>query len=42
MRRCPDIAKAAADVGYAPGVDLEQGLRLFLDWTEDAYTGMDL
>jgi UDP-glucuronate decarboxylase len=42
MRRCPDIAKAAKDVGYAPGVDLEQGLRMFLGWTEHAYTGMDL
>jgi UDP-glucuronate decarboxylase len=42
MRRCPDIAKAAKDVGYAPTVDLEQGLRIFLDWTEHAYTGMDL
>ena len=42
MRRCPDIAKAARDVGFAPGVDLEQGLRIFLDWTEHAYTGMDL
>jgi UDP-glucuronate decarboxylase len=42
MRRCPDITKAARDVGYAPGVDLEQGLRIFLDWTAHAYTGMDL
>jgi UDP-glucuronate decarboxylase len=42
MRRCPDIAKAAKDVGFAPGVDLEQGLRAFLDWTDHAYTGMDL
>jgi len=42
MRRCPDIGKAAKDVGFTPGVDLEQGLRVFLDWTEHAYTGMDL
>jgi UDP-glucuronate decarboxylase len=42
MRRCPDITKAAKDVGYAPGVDLEHGLRTFLEWTEHAYTGMDL
>ena len=42
MRRCPDITKVAKDVGYTPGVDLEQGLRMFLDWTEHAYTGMDL
>ena len=42
MRRCPDIAKASKDVGFAPGVDLEHGLRTFLDWTEHAYTGMDL
>jgi UDP-glucuronate decarboxylase len=42
MRRCPDIAKAAKDVGFAPQVDLEAGLRAFLDWTEHAYTGMEL
>jgi UDP-glucuronate decarboxylase len=42
MRRCPDIAKAAKDVGFAPQVDLEQGLRVFLTWTEHAYTGMEL
>jgi UDP-glucuronate decarboxylase len=42
MRRCPDITKATADVGFKPAVDLEQGLRAFLDWTEDFYTGMDL
>lgn len=42
MRRCPNIEKAAREVGFAPGVDLEQGLRIFLDWTEHAYTGMDL
>lgn len=42
MRRCPDISKAAKDVGFAPGVDLEHGLRTFLAWTEHAYTGMDL
>jgi UDP-glucuronate decarboxylase len=42
MRRCPDIAKAKKDVGFAPSVDLEHGLRTFLEWTEHAYTGMDL
>ena len=42
MRRCPDIAKAAKDVGFAPGVNLEDGLRTFFGWTEHAYTGMDL
>lgn len=42
MRRCPNIAKAAKDVGYKPGVALEEGLRTFLTWTEHAYTGMDL
>jgi UDP-glucuronate decarboxylase len=42
MRRCPDIAKAAKDVGFAPAIDLEQGLRTFFNWTEHAYTGMDL
>jgi UDP-glucuronate decarboxylase len=42
MRRCPNIAKAAREVGFAPGVNLEEGLRAFLNWTEYAYTGMDL
>jgi UDP-glucuronate decarboxylase len=42
MRRCPDIAKAAKDVGFAPSVNLEQGLRTFFEWTEHAYTGLDL
>jgi UDP-glucose 4-epimerase/UDP-glucuronate decarboxylase len=30
--RCPDIAKARARLGFSPAVDLDQGLRLSLDW----------
>jgi nucleoside-diphosphate-sugar epimerase len=31
-RRCPDISKARAELGYEPGVDLEEGLRRALTW----------
>lgn len=31
-RRCPDIRKAATEVGYEPQVDLEEGLRRTLVW----------
>jgi UDP-glucuronate decarboxylase len=39
MRRCPDIRKARLQLGYDPAVDLDEGLRRFLGWTEAAYTG---
>lgn len=37
MRRCPDLTKARAQLGYAPSVPLEEGLRRFLDWAETHY-----
>lgn len=37
QRRCPDIAKAGADVGYGPGVGLEEGIRRFMDWAQGQY-----
>lgn len=37
QRRCPDIRKARTDLAYAPGVDLEEGVRRSLIW----YSGQD-
>lgn len=39
MRRCPDIRKASIQLNYRPVVDLENGLRRFLAWTEKSYVG---
>ena len=39
MRRCPDIRKATLQLGYEPKVELDEGLRRFLEWTEGAYSG---
>jgi UDP-glucuronate decarboxylase len=38
-RRCPDIRKAQLQLGYEPAVELDEGLRRFLEWTERAYSG---
>ncbi len=40
QRRCPDIRKAAADVGYRPVVPLEDGLRRFMEWARATYRGV--
>ena len=29
---CADIAKAREQLGYDPGVKIEQGIPLFVDW----------
>lgn len=31
-RRCPDVSKASCDLGYAPSVPLEEGLRRTIEW----------
>lgn len=36
-RRCPDITKLTDLVGYAPQVDLPDGLKRFLDWAAENY-----
>lgn len=36
-RRCPDISKAARELGYAPRISLEDGLRRFFSWTAETY-----
>ncbi len=38
-RRCPDIRKARTQLGYAPHVALDEGLRRFFDWAGRHYTG---
>jgi UDP-glucuronate decarboxylase len=36
-RRCPDIAKAMQQLGYAPRVNLDDGLKRFFSWAGTAY-----
>ncbi len=38
-RRAPDIRKAQLQLQYAPEVDLDEGLRRFLIWSDGVYTG---
>jgi UDP-glucuronate decarboxylase len=38
LRRCPDIRKAALQLGFVPRVSLDEGLGRFLTWAADAYT----
>jgi UDP-glucuronate decarboxylase len=40
MRRCPDISKARADLGYEPVFDLKTGITRFLGWTDQNYHGL--
>ena len=39
QRRCPDIHKARLQLGYAPKVDLKDGLARFFGWTDENYEG---
>ena len=39
MRRCPDIAKARAELNYNPGISLEEGLFRSLLWYRDHQEG---
>ena len=38
-RRAPDIRKARLQLGFSPMVELDEGLRRFLTWTDSVYTG---
>lgn len=38
-RRCPDIRKARLQIEYEPAVDLKTGLKRFLSWADENYTG---
>jgi len=37
-RRCPDIRKAKIQLSYRPSVELPEGLRRFLAWTDETYS----
>ncbi len=39
-RRAPDIRKARLQLDYSPAVDLDDGLKRFLDWSDTVYTGV--
>jgi UDP-glucuronate decarboxylase len=39
QRRCPDIKKARLQIGFEPLVALDDGLKRFLGWAGEAYTG---
>ena len=41
MRRCPDISKAGKELGYNPGISLEEGLLRSLLWYSDHREGED-
>ena len=41
QRRCPDIGKARRELGFAPGVSFEDGLRRTLVWYADNRAGED-
>ncbi|MBC8270008.1 MAG: nucleoside-diphosphate sugar epimerase, partial [Rhodospirillaceae bacterium] len=38
-RRAPDIRKARLQLDFAPVIDLDQGLKRFLDWADSVYSG---
>ena len=38
-RRAPDIRKAHLQLDYTPKVDLDDGLKRFLDWSDNVYSG---
>ena len=41
MRRCPDIRKASLQLDYDPQVNLEEGIRRFLEWALPRYRTED-
>ena len=38
-RRCPDIQKAKIQIKYKPSIDINDGLRRFIHWSDRVYTG---
>ena len=38
MRRSPDISKAQIQLGFDPGVEIENGLSKFLAWSNESYS----
>jgi len=41
LRRCPDITKARLQLSYDAKVELQEGLRRFMGWALENYTGVD-
>jgi len=39
QRRVPDIRKSRLQLNFSPTVSLDDGLKRFLDWTDQTYTG---
>ena len=39
-RRCPDIFKAKIQVKYKPKIQIEEGLRRFINWSDNVYLGI--
>tara|TARA_Y100000590_G_C15717493_1_gene1012359 strand:+ start:1423 stop:2460 length:1038 start_codon:yes stop_codon:yes gene_type:complete len=37
QRRCPDITKAKKHLNYEPKINLEKGLKFFLNWAKENY-----
>ena len=38
-RRCPDILKAKLQIKYEPRVDIDEGLKRFINWSDKVYKG---
>jgi UDP-glucuronate decarboxylase len=38
LRRCPDITKARAQLGFSPQIHLEEGLSRFYGWAKENFT----
>ena len=38
-RRCPDILKAKLQIKYEPRIDIDEGLKRFINWSDKVYKG---
>ncbi len=38
-RRCPDIQKAKIQIKYKPKIDINEGIRRYIKWSDKVYTG---
>lgn len=38
-RRCPDLTKSKEHLNYSPQIDIDEGLKRYLDWSQEVYTG---
>ena len=38
-RRCPDILKAKIQTKYQPRIDIDEGLKRFINWSDNVYEG---